>query len=89
MAKFLADQIPSELDAVENARLSNSPLLMVRSERDRVIPAEYQRLIWNGYAGCKTEFVIRGADHHHGIDEPQRDDYVRTLNLMLGKWFET
>ncbi len=86
MARLLANQIPAELDAVKNARDSNCPLLMVRSERDRVVPEKYQLQILESYAGQKTQFVIVGADHHHGIDESQYVDYRETLNKTLEKW---
>ena len=86
MSRLVAGQIPSELDAVENAGRSECPMLMVRSQRDRVVPERYQRQILDNYAGRKTEFVILGADHHHAIDESQHEEYKQVLHSMREHW---
>jgi pimeloyl-ACP methyl ester carboxylesterase len=88
MSRLVANQIPTQLDAVENAGRSTCPLLMVRSQRDRVVPEKYQKQILENYAGHKTEFVIQGAEHHHAIAESQHDEYKRILNSMHEKWIQ-
>lgn len=80
LAKHIARQIPAELDSIENASRSRCPALFVRSEFDRVIPAKYQHMIFDNYAGEKKEFVISGADHHHLVPETQTEAYLNFLN---------
>ncbi len=86
LARLIADQVPEELDAVENARRSTCTALFVRSELDRVIPAQYQRLIFDSYGGNKSEFVLVGADHHHGVPESQSDAYADAVAGLRDKW---
>jgi pimeloyl-ACP methyl ester carboxylesterase len=85
-AKHIAKQVPLELDSVANASKATCPLMMVRSELDRVIPEKYQRMIFESYAGEKTEFVIEGADHHNRVPESQTEDYVDAIRQMKSKW---
>ncbi len=88
-AKHIAKQVPVELDSVVNAAKVTCPLMMVRSELDQVIPEKYQRMIFDSYAGEKTEFVIEGADHHNRVPDSQSADYVDAIRLMKPKWMAT
>ena len=81
-AKWIAQQVPPELNAVENARSSTCPVLFVQSEKDRVVPVEYQQLVVNDYSGLKKVFAIRGADHHHKISTSQEEEYVQAVHWL-------
>ena len=79
MSKKIAAQIPSVLDAVESASQSTCPAMFVRSANDRIVPEKYQRMIFDAYAGKKSEFVLTGVDHHEGVPESQVKDYIRFI----------
>jgi pimeloyl-ACP methyl ester carboxylesterase len=76
LAGWLANQIPSELDGVANARLSEAPLLMVSSGRDRVCPVHFQQMILDSYHGAKSQFVLKDAGHHDRVPLPQVEEYT-------------
>ena len=88
-AKWIADRIPQELDAIENARRSQCPALLLRSENDRVAPARYQRMILDAYAGPKWEFVLPGAGHHDRVSEDQVEPYLKFLRVHEVHWRAT
>ena len=54
MARFVAAQIPLELDAIANAARCECPAFFLRSEKDTVVPASFQRRIIDAYAGDQT-----------------------------------
>ena len=85
LARVLARWIPDELDTIENAKRCSCPLLLIRSERDRVSPERYQQLIFGAFRGEKSEFVIEGADHHDQVSDRQRDEYVISIKNWLAK----
>ena len=85
MAKYLARAIPNVLDAVANAANCSAPAFFVQSEVDRVVPTEYQDLIFDAFAGPKEKFVVNGVDHHESVPENQQSEYVERLR----HWSET
>jgi pimeloyl-ACP methyl ester carboxylesterase len=84
MSKLIADQVPDSLDAIENARRSTCPALIVQSELDRVIPPKYQDLVISQFGGKVRKLVLRGADHHHRAGESQFEEYDEAVR-WLGK----
>jgi pimeloyl-ACP methyl ester carboxylesterase len=89
MARLVARQVPSELDAIANAAQSKCPAFFLRSEADRVVPATYQRRIFESYQGEWTEFVLRAADHHHSVPEAQAQDYIDQVGRLKERWLVT
>ena len=85
MAKYIAAQVPEELDAIANAGLSNCPALFVSSEKDRLVPPKYQREIMDAYAGESHQFIIRGADHDHRIQQEQESEYRAAIEWLRMK----
>jgi pimeloyl-ACP methyl ester carboxylesterase len=81
-SKLIANQIPMSLDAVENGSQSTCPALFMRSERDRVIPPQYQEMVISQYGGPVHQFVIRGADHHHPIPDDQQEEYADAVRWL-------
>ena len=79
IAKQVARNLPTELDAVANADQCNCPAVFIQSECDRVVPVEYQQQIWASYRGAKHLFVIEGADHHHKIPVHQEAMYLEAV----------
>ena len=87
-AKWIAERIPESLDAVDNATKCGCPTVFVQSERDNIVPTEYQDLIINGYGGNSKTFVIRGADHHHKIPVEQEHEYLAVVDWLQENVFE-
>ena len=79
VSRRLCRHLPDDIDALANAAKSAAPLLMITCEDDRVVPKAYQQLIYDAYAGPKTQFLIPGADHHETFNEDQQGDYDRSL----------
>ena len=82
MAKHVARAIPDALDAVANAAKCSAPAFFVQSELDRVVPAEYQDLIFGAYAGSKQKYVLNGIDHDESVPEQQAAEYVESLGWL-------
>ena len=79
MSKYIANEVPTELDSVANATQATMPCLFVQSEKDRMVPVKYQNLIIDAYAGPKRVFVISNADHHELVGENQQNGYVESI----------
>ncbi|MEM9412234.1 MAG: alpha/beta hydrolase, partial [Planctomycetota bacterium] len=73
LSKWIANEVPRELDAVKNATTVECPCLFVQSEQDKVVPTKYQDLIINQFKGQKKVLVIPGADHHEPLGDEQMD----------------
>ena len=86
MAKFVAAQIPSELDAIANAARCECPAFFLRSEKDTVVPESYQRKIIDAYAGELQEFVIPGAEHDQFVAEEDHERYCAEVIRFGEKW---
>lgn len=63
-------EVPEHLSCIENARNVSAPALFITSERDTVIPPEFQQMIIDSYAGDHQLFSMPGADH---ADPPEAD----------------
>lgn len=59
----IALQIPSELDAIENAKQCTGPAIFLSANNDRTVPPDYQQDVIDAYAGPKT--VIRYDGGHN------------------------
>ena len=81
-SKLIANQVPQELDSVENAGRSTCPALFIQSQLDKVIPPKYQEMVTSEYGGQNHQFLIRGADHHHGTPDDQQEEYVEAVRWL-------
>lgn len=79
----IASQVPAEMDAVENAKRCKAPAFFLMSEGDRRVPPKYQAQVFDPYAGRKSKFVIRGADHDDPIPEAMVEDYLSTVRTWI------
>jgi pimeloyl-ACP methyl ester carboxylesterase len=82
MAKFIANQVPSELDSLVNASGADCPALLVTSEKDRVVPFKYQQEILDVYRGPIKQFVIQGAGHADRIPPHQESEYLAAIDWL-------
>lgn len=81
-AKWIANKIPDELGAIENAANARCPVLFVTSEKDRLVPVEYQQQIIDVYGGESRQFIMEGADHGDLLPEHQQSDYVAAISEL-------
>ena len=79
LSSWIADEVPIELDAIENADRCSCPCLFVQSEKDRIVPVKYQDQIIGAYQGAKQVFRILGADHHEMVGDDQAEAYVEAV----------
>jgi pimeloyl-ACP methyl ester carboxylesterase len=89
LSRFVAAQVPKELDSIENASRSKCPALFVCSSEDRVVPPRFQEMIIDQYAGQKNVFTIQGADHHHAVPEHQGAAYETACQWLENRVRET
>ncbi len=79
-SRMVTQQIPPEMNSIQNAAQCRAPAFIVVSQRDRVIPPEYQQQIIDSYAGDQHVFVVRDADHHEPVPEDQWDEYETAIS---------
>jgi pimeloyl-ACP methyl ester carboxylesterase len=61
--------VPSTLDSVANARRVRAPTLVLSSEKDEVVPFEYQTVVFDACAGPKERIVVEGARHNDPLPD--------------------
>lgn len=83
LSRFVAAEIPDELDAVENAAKCSAPCLMVSSQQDRVVPASFQDLIAEAYAGDFETFKLPQAGHADPVPESLQEKYVQSVLKLV------
>lgn len=81
-AKLIAKAIPSELDAIENAKHTTCPAVFVTSEKDRLVPPSYQQRIIDACAGATKQIILEGADHQHPPPDHQRSQYAAAIDWL-------
>jgi pimeloyl-ACP methyl ester carboxylesterase len=81
-SRLVGSHVPQAMDAVVNARNCSAHALFVISERDRMVPRKYQNMIIDQYGGPSSQFLIRGADHHHPV--PQ--EILQSYQASLAEW---
>ncbi len=82
LSRWIAAEVPLELDTIANAAKSSVPCLFVQSELDRMVPCRYQNMIISQYSGPKRVFQIEGGDHHDQVSETRQDDYLQALDWL-------
>lgn len=82
VAHWVARCVPLDLDSILNAQQCTSPALYVRSAADRLVPARFQREVFDALAGPKREFLVLGADHADRIPESQTAGYIKSLRWL-------
>lgn len=82
-ARFVAKQVPEDLDAIANAAKCECPAVFVMSGRDRVVPPTYQQRIHEAYAGPTRITNLPDADHADFSFEPAvRKQYAADLDWL-------
>lgn len=84
-ARLIAWQVPKELCCIHNARRATAPALFVTSEKDRIVPSQYQRLVIDAYAGEKKVLVLPNADHITSMTGGEAEQYESLLDWLWKK----
>lgn len=79
LSKFIANQVPDQLDSIANAAKCSAPCLFVCSEQDTVVPPSYQSMVISAFDGPNQTFQIQAADHADPIPEHQHDDFLAAI----------
>jgi len=79
----VALQVPIALNALDSAPRVTAPAVFVMSRDDRVVPYDYQRLVFEAFAGPKQE-VILAHGHNDGMDRDEK----RRLDDALSRLFD-
>ncbi|ADB14848.1 hypothetical protein Psta_0152 [Pirellula staleyi DSM 6068] len=78
----VARYVPAELDSVAQAARTKVPAVFVLSQKDRVVPPKYQRLITDAYAGPQQQLLLAEADHASPLDEREQQQYFEQLRWL-------
>ncbi len=81
-SKLIANQVPDQLDSVANAANCQTPCLFACSEKDTVIPPEYQNMVIDSYQGPHRKFIIEDADHADSIPDHQQEDFLSAIQWL-------
>jgi pimeloyl-ACP methyl ester carboxylesterase len=85
LAAPVALAIPSDLDSLANARRARAPAVFILSEQDEVVPVQYQRLIYDRYAGEKRLIDLPHASHNAGMDQAAWDQVALQVQWLWNK----
>ncbi len=67
-------------DSVSRAPGVRAPLLCLVATRDRIIPAEHAKILYDAWGGPKRWVALEGADHNSTDDHP---DYWPSIKAFL------
>ncbi len=73
-AWLISKCVPASLDSIAKARGSDVPAMFVTSGQDRVVPPNFQAMVYNAYAGPKRQLVLPQAGHE---DVPKEREVAR------------
>lgn len=79
---LVARFVPPELDSIAQAARVKVPAVFILSQKDSIVPPEYQRLVVDAYAGPKREVVLPQADHGTPLDEREQQQYFEQLRWL-------
>jgi uncharacterized protein len=80
----LALSVPGELDSIANARHTKAPALFILSQHDEVVPIDYQRRVYENYAGPKRLLEFPHT-HNTGMDNEAWAQVRTGLDALWGE----
>ena len=75
-------QIPSAVSNLDNAARATANAVFIVSENDTLVPAKYQRTVYDAYRGPKRLISVPGVDHVGALTEEKRDELKTALTEM-------
>jgi pimeloyl-ACP methyl ester carboxylesterase len=82
-AMHVARSVPSDLDALANARASNCPAVFLLAGRDGLVPLRFQQLVAEAYAGPKQVVDLPKARHNWPVTD---EDLPHVKEAMRWLW---
>jgi hypothetical protein len=82
LSRYVAREVPGELDAVANAAAAGVPAVFLMSGLDTMVPPKYQRLIFRAYAGPKRRVILPKAGHNVRFSRHERHEYALALHWL-------
>ena len=82
LTAIIASQIKEELNSIRNAAHAKIPAVFIMSQQDQVVPAKYQQMIIDAYAGNKRVLVLPDADHGTPLSEQEVDRLQQLANWL-------
>jgi predicted esterase len=76
-------KVPKELDSVKNAANAKLPAVILSSEKDTIIPKEYQDKVTENYAGPMDSILLKNSEHGDPIPRSAFEPIKRSLKKML------
>ena len=75
--------IPASVDSEANARRCHMPAVFVMSDRDGVVPIQYQGRVIAAYAGQKDVIVLPGAGHNDSPAAREAEQIAVAVQRMM------
>jgi hypothetical protein len=72
IARYIANEVPTDLDSVANASRCIAPAVIFSAGNDQTVPPKYQRMVIDAYAGPKHVVEMPGRDHDDGLSDQAR-----------------
>ena len=82
LSRYVAREVPGELDAVANAAGACVPAVFLMSGLDTTVPPKYQRLVFRAYAGPRRRVILPRAGHNLRFSRPERQEYALALDWL-------
>lgn len=82
LATPVAYGVPSQLDAMDNARKCSAPAVFLVADNDEVVPYRYQQRIADVYGGAKQTVVMKGYQHNDPLEGTAREQYQTSLDWL-------
>lgn len=82
LSRFLAREIPGELNAIENAKRATGACFTVSAGMDRVVPLSFQQMIVEHFAGPTKTLICPNATHRCSVPKELSDQYVQGVKWL-------
>lgn len=80
----IALAVPSELNAIENARRVKAPAIFITADADTLIRPTHQQAVIDAYAGDKRVITLHGMGHNDTITtSAEMEEFHQALNWLV------
>jgi len=87
-ARFVAAQVPHDLDSIRLASACDMPAIFISSTHDETVPTRYQELVRTAYAGPQQHLILPEAGHNTPMTLDEAAQFGELLGWLRGeiKW---
>jgi uncharacterized protein len=82
LSTAVANGVPAELGALDNARRCKVPAVILLADYDEVVPYRYQKQVADAYSGPKQIIVMTGATHNSELSRSSQEELREKLNWL-------